>query len=36
MIKKKPNLAEQNIKLLTSFCRVSQVLALSVPVAFVN
>lgn len=36
MIKQKPNLAEQDIKLLTSFCRVSPVLALSVLVAFVN
>jgi hypothetical protein len=36
MIKKKPNLAEQNIKLRTSFCRVSPALALGVLVAFVN
>jgi hypothetical protein len=36
MIKKKPNLSVQNIKLLTSFCRGSPVLALSVLVVFVN
>jgi hypothetical protein len=36
LIKKKPNLAEQNINLLTSFCRVSPVLALRVLVVFVN
>ncbi|HMH80881.1 MAG TPA: hypothetical protein VK514_11695 [Candidatus Acidoferrum sp.] len=36
MRKKKPHLAVQNIKLLTSFRRVSPVLALSVLVVFVN